>query len=363
MEAGEKLIRLREKIDEIDEKIVELLNKRAEIAVEIGNIKKELGLPVFIPARESEVYDKIKNLARNGIFPIDSLLYIFREIVSVCVSLQKKVKVAFLGPMGTFTHEAAMSYFGLGVDFVPVKFVEGVFEEVARDHVSFGVVPIENSVEGIVSRTLDAFMDFPDVTIVGEIYLKISHNLLTKSGEINNVKKIYSHPHAISQCKKWLSSVLPEVEIVYTSSTAEAAKIASEEYSAGAVASELAATLYGLKVAVKGIEDMEDNYTRFVILGKGFREFTGSDKTSLFMSLIDEVGALKKALTVFADNGINLTRIESRPSRKKPWDYVFYIDFEGHIEEDRVKRVFLGLEKLKIEYRILGSYPKWRNLS
>lgn len=362
MQVEERLSKLRDEIDRIDEEIVKLLNKRAQVALEIGRIKRELGLPIFVPARESEVFERIVRLGEGGLFPRDSLLHVFREIVSACVSIQRNVKVAFLGPKGTFTHEASMSYFGLGVDFVPVKFVEGIFEEVSRNHVDFGVVPIENSTEGVVSRTLDAFLDFEDVNIVGEIYLKISHNLLTKSGEFTNIKRIYSHPHAVSQCRRWLSSVLPDVEIIYTSSTAEAARIASGDEEAGAIAGELASVLYGLKVAVRGIEDLEDNYTRFVVLGKGIRELTGCDKTSMFMSVTDEVGALKRVLTVFADNMINLTKIESRPSRKKPWDYIFYIDFEGHVDEDRVKRVLLGLERLRVDYRILGSYPRWREI-
>lgn len=360
MDKSERLKELRKEIDKIDEEIVKLLDKRASVAIEIGRIKEELGLSVFSPTREKEVFERIRNLAKSVVFPEDSLIFVFREIISACVALQKKKKVAFLGPYGTFTHEAGVKFFGLSVDYIPVKFVEGIFEEVERGHVDYGVVPIENSTEGVVSRTIDAFMDFDNVRIVGEVYLKVSHHLLTKSGDIQGIRRIYSHPHAVSQCRKWLASIMPEVEIVYTSSTAEAAKIAQEQEDAGAIAGEMCALLYDLKVAVRNIEDLEDNYTRFVVLGKEYISPTGDDKTSIFMSIADEVGALKRALSVFADNNVNLTKIESRPSRKKPWDYVFYIDFEGHVEENRIKRVFMGLEKMKVGYKILGSYPKWR---
>ncbi len=359
MERVSELDLLRKEIDRIDEEILKLLNKRAEVALKIGEIKKAHNAPVYVPGRERAVLDRLVELNR-GPFPNEALRYIFREIIAACVAIQQQTTVAYLGPEATFTHQAGVEYFGLSARFVPVKFVEGIFEVVEREHVDYGVVPFENSTEGVVNRTLDAFMEFEDVRIVGEVYLRVSHHLLTRSGDTQEIEKIYSHPHAIAQCRRWLASVMPEAKIVYVSSTAEAAKIAAREEGAAAIASEMAATLYGLKVAVRDIEDQKDNYTRFLIVGKEHPRPTGDDKTSIIFSISDEVGALKEILSCFSDRGINLTKIESRPSKKKPWDYIFYIDFKGHIDEERVKDAVECLEKRCVFVKFLGSYPAYR---
>lgn len=350
---------LRKKIDEIDENILKLLNERAEIALRIGEIKKRQNEPIYVPGREKGIFERLER-KNTGPFPTSSVKYVFREIISACVAVQHDVKVAYLGPEASFTHQAGVEFFGLSANFVPVKFVEGIFEEVERDHVRYGVVPFENSTEGVVNRTLDAFIESESVGIVGEIYLRVSHNLLTKSGEIKCLKKIYSHPHAVAQCRRWLASVVPDVPIVYVTSTSEAAKLASEEEDAGAIASDMAATFYGLKVAVRGIEDVKDNYTRFLVIGKEKVPYTGDDKTSIIFSISDEVGALKSILSCFSDRNINLTKIESRPSRKKPWDYIFYTDFCGHIEEAHVKEAVECVGKKCVFVKLLGSYPKWK---
>ncbi len=347
---------LRGEIDSIDERILELLNRRAEVALKIGQIKRTSGSPIYVPGREQNIFKRL--MEKNpGPFPNEAIRYVYREIISACVAIQREITVAYLGPEATFTHQAGVEYFGLSARFVPVKFVEGIFEVVERGHVNYGIVPFENSTEGVVNRTLDAFMEFEKVKIVGEIYLRVSHHLLTKSGDTAGIEKIYSHPHAIAQCRKWLAAVMPEAKIVYVSSTAEAAKMAAENDDAAAIASDMAATLYGLKVAVRNIEDRRDNYTRFLVVGREETEPTGRDKTSLLFSLSDEVGALKNILSCFSDKGINLTKIESRPSKKKPWDYIFYVDFEGHIKEDRVKEVLECLKKRCLFVKILGSYP------
>ncbi len=359
MKRASELEALRREIDSIDQRILELLNKRAEVALKIGEIKGRMGAPVYVPEREREVIGRIVS-SNPGPFPNEAVKYIFREIISACVSLQRKTTVAYLGPEATFTHQAGVEYFGLSAKFVPVKFVEGIFEVVERGHVDYGVVPFENSTEGVVSRTLDAFMEFPKVRIVGEVYLRVSHHLLTLSGDVHGVERIYSHPHAIAQCRKWLASVMPEAKVVYVSSTAEAAKMASEDPSSAAIASEMAATLYGLKVAVRNIEDQRDNYTRFLVVGGELPPPTGDDKTSLIFSISDEVGALRNILSCFSDRGINLTKIESRPSKKKPWDYIFYVDFRGHIEEDRVREALECLEKRCVFVKHLGSYPAFK---
>ena len=360
MERQSDLTALRRRIDEIDREIVKLLNERARIALEIGRIKRERGEPVYVPHREREILERLLSMSK-GPFPKEAITYVFREIISACVAIQHRTSVAYLGPEATFTHQAGVEYFGLSARFVPVKFVEGIFEVVARGHVNYGVVPFENSIEGVVSRTLDAFMEFRDVKICGEIYLRVSHHLLTKSGDIKGIEKIYSHPHAIAQCRKWLASVMPEAKIVYVSSTAEAAKLAADEENSAAIASEMAATLYGLKVAVRDIEDKWDNYTRFLVVGREQVEPTGRDKTSVIFSISDRVGALRDILSCFSDRGINLTKIESRPSRKKPWDYVFYVDFNGHIKDTNVAEAIDCLRSSCAFVDVLGSYPAWKS--
>ncbi len=355
-----ELEELRRQIDSIDEAILDLLNRRASLALRIGEIKRSSGSPVFVPGREKRIFDRLESISK-GPFPKEAIKYVFREIISACVAVQRQITVAYLGPEATFTHQAGVEYFGLSARFIPVKFVEGIFEVVDRGHVDYGVVPFENSTEGVVNRTLDAFMEFDQVRIVGEVYLRVSHHLLTKSGDTLGVEKIYSHPHAIAQCRKWLASVMPEAKVVYVSSTAEAAKMAAEDDKAAAIASDMAATLYGLKVAVRNIEDQRDNYTRFLIVGKSESEPTGDDKTSILFSISDEVGALKNILSCFSDRGINLTKIESRPSKKKPWDYIFYIDFNGHLSEDRVKEAVDCLRKRCVFVKILGSYPAFKS--
>jgi len=355
---SDELSSLRARIDEIDAEIVRLLNERASVALKIGEVKRKRGEPVYVPGRERRIFERLASLSK-GPFPKNAITYVFREIISACVAVQQELSVAYLGPEATFTHQAGVEYFGLSARFVPVKFVEGIFEVVERGHVDYGVVPFENSIEGVVNRTLDAFLEFEEVGVCGEIYLRVSHHLLTKSGDTKGVEKIYSHPHAIAQCRKWLASVMPEAKIVYVSSTAEAARLAADEDGAAAIASDMAATLYGLKVAVRNIEDQRDNYTRFLIVGKESMRPTGSDKTSLIFSISDEVGALKNILSCFSDRGINLTKIESRPSRKRPWDYVFYVDFSGHLEEERVSEAIECLKRMCVFVKVLGSYPAW----
>lgn len=355
---NDTLIQLRKEIDRLDEELLRLLNERAKKAMRIGQLKKGEGLPLYIPGRERAVIEHLVQI-NEGPFPPDSVRVIFREMISACLSIQRSLKVAFLGPEATYTHQAGIEYFGSEVEFIPVRYVEGIFEAVERGQATYGVVPFENSTEGVVSSTLDMFFN-SQVKIQGEIYQRVSHHLLCKSGNRRDVGKIYSHPHATAQCKRWLSLNLPGVPIVDVSSTGEAAARASLEPDAGAIASEMAALIYDLKIAEKEIEDIGENYTRFFILGMEESNPTGFDKTSLLFSITDEVGALCRILSVFAQEEINLTKIESRPSKKRAWDYLFYIDFIGHVDEDRVKRALVGIKDKTQTLKILGSYPRDR---
>jgi len=346
---------LRRQIDEIDGEILALLNKRAKIALKVGETKRKEGLPLFIPGREENVFKRLGEM-NPGPFPNRSVELVFREIVSACLAIQHPVKVAFLGPEATFTHQAGVEYFGLGVEYIPMRYVDGIFEAVERGQVDFGVVPFENSTEGVVSHTLDMFLS-SEVQICGEVYLKVTHNLLSMSGSLKEVEVIYSHPHATAQCRKWITSALPRVRIVDMPSTAEAALRAKEDPKGAAIASEMAAGLYGLKIAARQIEDLSENYTRFLVLGMQGEEPTGEDKTSLLVSISDEVGALHKILQGFAENRINLTKIESRPSRLRPWDYVFFIDLEGHSKDERVSKALERVKEVSLAMKVLGSYP------
>ncbi len=355
--ANDRLKALREEIDGIDRELLRLLNLRAQKAREIGEIKKGEGLPLYIPHREKEVLEKLVR-ANPGPFPSQALKVIFREVISACLALQRPLRVAYLGPEATHTHQAALEFFGTSVEFLPVRFVEGIFQAVERGQAHYGVVPFENSTEGVVSSTVDMFFS-TEARIVGEIYLRITHHLLCLSGDRRDVKKVYSHPHATAQCKRWLALHLPGVPVVDVSSTAEAASRAAKDPQAGAIASETAALLYGLKVAQADIEDVRENYTRFLVLGREETRPTGQDKTSVLFSVPHEAGALCRVLEIFARRDINLTKIESRPSKEKAWDYLFYVDFEGHAEEDRVKQALEELEGMALTFKVLGSYPRY----
>lgn len=346
---------IRQEIDEIDKEILKLLNRRAELAVKIAEIKRAQGLPFYDPVREKKVLEHIANLNR-GPFPTETIKTLFREILSATLAFQESQKIAYLGPEGTFTHLAAIKYFGSFAQFEPQDNIKNIFESVEKGVVKFGVVPIENSNEGTVTFTLDMFMQY-EVKISGEIIIPISHHLLSLSGQIEKVKKIYSHPHARAQCREWLSKNLPNIPVFDVTSTAEAARQASLDEDIAAIASEFAATLYGLKFIAKHIEDYKNNYTRFFILSKNFPSRTGSDKTSIMFSLQDKPGALYNALKPFKDAGINLTKIESRPAKMRKWEYIFFVDFIGHIEDEKVKQTLEQVKQYCIEVVHLGSYP------
>ena len=345
---------LRRCIDEIDARLVELLNQRADIVVQIGHIKRQNSAPVYAPSRETEVFRGA--VERNqGPLPNGAIRAIFREVMSACIALEHPLKVAYLGPHSTFTHLAAQAKFGSSVEYLPSRDILGIFRSVASGAADVGVVPVENSIEGGVSDTLDAFMAY-SLQICSELLMEVHHCLMAPSRE-TVIEKVYSKPQVFAQCGRWLSEHYPDAELISVSSTARACEVVRQEEEAGAIAHSAAATTYGLTVIHKNIEDVASNVTRFVVLGKESCQPSGRDKTSVVLSVAHRAGALHEALEPFRSNAINLTRIESRPSKRNPWEYYFFIDFEGHQEDERVQRALQEVHKACIYLQILGSYP------
>jgi len=356
MNREEHLRLLRENIDSLDEQILYLLNKRAEVVIEIGKIKSEIYMESYDQVREQEIFDSLKT-KNSGPLPESAIDHIFCEIISACRSLVKKNKIAYLGPPASYSHLACVENFGNSIEAISKENIDEVFEAIEKGEVEFGVVPIENSIEGVVNRTLDMFIEY-DVKICGEIFLKISHCLISLSVNPNGIRNIYSHPQALGQCRKWLKKNYPKAQFIETFSTAKAAEIASKEKESAAIASPIAAKLYGLKILNSHIEDSAHNYTRFFLIGLKTQNRTGKDKTSILFSIRHVPGSLYKVLKNFSENGINLTKIESRPIKGRPWEYFFFIDFEGHIEDPEVNKLLLELKEQVIFLKILGSYPR-----
>jgi chorismate mutase/prephenate dehydratase len=347
----------RKEIDRLDDEILRLLNERSKNVIEIGKLKKQsdAGANLHTPGREAQIVERL--MRRNqGPFPNEAIRSVYREIMSASLSLEGPQKVAYLGPPATFTHLACIQKFGTSAQYVPVNSIKDVFDEVERGRANFGVVPIENSTEGVVNHTLDMFID-SNLLIYGEVQQEVSHHLLSKTGRLEDIKKIYSHPHAIAQCRHWLETNLPHVPVSEVPSTARAAELCADDPTAAAIASELASQLYGLQVIKARIEDNINNYTRFLVLAKKPPERTGKDKTSVMLSVKDKVGALYDLLRPFASHGLNMTKIESRPSRRKAWEYIFFVDIEGHVEEDRVRKALEEVKGRCLFLKILGSYP------
>ena len=347
---------LRQGIDSVDEEIVRLLDRRAWLARRIGEIKHQRGLAAYAPARERVVLDRVVALG-EGEFPRRGLQAVFREIISSSISLEARLKVAYLGPEATFTHEAALRSFGTSIELEPQTTVAEVFARVERGDVQHGVVPVENSMEGAVTHTLDELMNSP-LKICGEVYLPISQNLISAEPSMERVTVVCSHPMALAQAASWLRRELPAAHLSEVDSTAEAARRAGVEPGVAAIGSVLAAGAHGLTVLARNIQDARANTTRFIVLGSAWAERTGKDKTSVVFSVKDRPGVLKDALSAFAGEGINLTRIESRPSRRRAWTYVFFADFLGHPEEDRVKRALEALEEHCPYVGVIGAYPE-----
>ncbi|HEY5674537.1 MAG TPA: prephenate dehydratase [Malonomonas sp.] len=353
--AQKDLTVLREQIDSIDNQILELLNRRAEVVVAVGKAKEVSDGPFYVPGREKAIYQRLTE-NNPGPFPNAAVVKVFREIISASLNMEMPMQVAFLGPQATFTHMAAMRQFGLSAQLVPLKSIPSVFEEVERGRASYGVVPVENSTEGVVNHTLDMFIG-SDLQVIAEIMLEISHNLLSKTGNPDHISKIVSHPQPLAQCRHWLEANMPDVPLVDVSSTAAAAQLAFEDESAAAIASQAAAVQYGLQVVKAKIEDNPNNFTRFLVVGRKTPERSGQDKTSIMFSVKDQPGILYRMLEPFSKRSINLAKIESRPMKQKAWEYIFFLDLVGHIEDAPIAEAIEELRTHCHFLKVLGSYP------
>lgn len=349
---------LRAKIDRLDDQLLGLLNDRARLAMEVGQRKSGQGRATYAPDREKRIF---RRLSRRNAGPLKTphLQAIYREIISSCLALEQPLRIAFLGPEGTYSQQAARGQFGSGARFVPFSSIDAVFDDVERGRVDYGVVPVENSTEGVVAQTLDRFVASP-LTIKAEVLLRVNHCLLARQAA-PRLRRIVSHPQSLAQCRGWLSQHYPGVRLEEVASNAVAASAASRSAGTAAIAGEQAAERYGLAILAANIQDQPNNFTRFLVIsGDGLSAPTTDDKTSILFSVPHEAGALHRVLEAFARHRINLSTIESRPLKGRAWEYVFFLDLAGHAEEPAMKKA-LGLLRRRSHFvKVLGSYPAWR---
>ncbi len=346
---------LRKRIDEIDSQLVALLNERAGVVMEVGKLKALNDRPIYAPDREKQVLDKVVK-CNKGPLPDRTLVAIWREMMSGSFVLEKPPRIAYLGPGGSFSHTAALLKFGKSVEFEPLADIRGIFDEICKGHCDLGVVPVENSTGGGVNETLDALIE-TDVKICAEVMMAIHHNLLANC-TLEEVEKVYSKPEVFAQCRNWLASTFKETNTIAVASTAKAAQMAAAEDYAAAIGSRVAADLYGLQVVCENIEDITNNVTRVLVVSREDARPTGEDKTAILFSTAHKAGALADVLEVFRKYSMNMTNIESRPSRKREWEYYFFVDLLGHRTDERVKA---GLEEARqhcLQLSILGSFPR-----
>ncbi|MBN2455358.1 MAG: prephenate dehydratase [Sedimentisphaerales bacterium] len=346
---------LRKKIDEIDNKLVGLLNERAEIVVEIGKIKNKAESPAYSPDREKQVLAKITK-ASKGPLPEKCLVAIWRELMSGSLALERPLRIGFLGPGGSFSHTAAMLKFGQSVEYEPLADIRSVLAEVSKAHCDLALVPVENSTGGGVIETLDALID-SDVKVCAEVLMAVHHNLLANCS-LDEIEKIYSKPEVFTQCRNWLSAAFKQAQTISVASTAKAAQMAAAEPKSAAIGSAAAAEIYGLKIVCENIEDITNNITRFFVVGREDARRTGEDKTAILFSTAHKAGALAEVLNVFKKYGINLTNIESRPSKKMQWEYYFFVDLLGHRSDEKVQQGLEEARKHCLALSILGSFPR-----
>ncbi|HEY3265727.1 MAG TPA: prephenate dehydratase [Armatimonadota bacterium] len=362
MEKTEGIPALREQIDQVDLEILELINRRAGLALQIGQLKAataakdEPARPIYVPEREKAVFAR---LAEHNPGPLDAKAVrgIYREIVSACRALEKTMRVAYYGPPATYTHMAAMGKFGSAVELMPRRTIREVIQSVETEAADYGVVPVENSTAGVVESTLDVLAN-TEVRICSETFVVIHHNLLSKAEDPARVKRIYSHPQGTAQCRLWLAMHMPNVEIVEATSTAQGASQAASDPESATIASRAAADEYGLNILFENIEDNPRNRTRFLVVGMNRPERTGHDKTSVMLSVRHAPGALYHSLEAFERHGINLTMIESRPTKQTPWEYLFFIDMQGFVTDEPIAAALKDLETSSLFVRVLGSYPE-----
>jgi len=356
-DSEKKLLAIRREIDDLDADLLALINKRAGLAKKVAQVKNDGNDEYYYrPEREAQVLRSVA-ASNAGPLPDESVSRIFQEIMSACRALQKPMAVGFLGPEGTFTEAAAFKHFGHAIEAMPLETIDAVFREVESGACDFGVVPVENSTEGVVTHTLDMFMA-SDLSVSGEVELRIHHCLMSAGGDLEGIAKVYSHQQSLAQCRQWLDRNLPGVAREAVSSNAEAARRATGEPGAAAIAGEIAAETYGLRVIAANVEDRPDNTTRFLVIGHQSVPPTGADKTSVLFSGQDRPGALYDLLESFKKSGINMTRIESRPSRQGAWKYVFYVDFEGHADDEHVAAALEDIRSHAAFLKVLGSYPR-----
>ncbi len=347
---------LRAQIDNIDKQLVEIINKRAECAIEIGNMKSKGSKSIFAPEREVQVLNGVLH-NNKGPLADKTMSAIFREVISACRALEKPISAAYFGPAGSNTHIASILKFGASTDFIPCNTIPDVFNSVERKETNYGVVPIENSTEGVINYTLDMFL-LSDLRICAEIYAPITHNLLSSGDDMGQVKRVYSIGTAIAQCRNWLASHLPGVELLEVSSTSKAAKMCEGYPSSAAIASALAAKEYNLNILAEGIEDNPHNKTRFLVVGYSKPNPSGKDKTSIVYAVPHKAGSLYNSLKVFDAHGVNLTMIESRPTKQMPWEYIFFVDCQAHEVDENMQAALKELSEMALFVRVLGSYPE-----
>jgi len=344
----------RKAIDKLDGQLIKLLNERTKHVLAIGEIKLKAGEEIYAPHRERAVLQRLCRL-NQGPITNDSLRAIYREIMSSALSLEKSLTVAYLGPEATFTHQAAIRRFGSSLRYASQKTIADVFTEVSKNRADYGVVPIENSTEGVVTHTLDMFVD-SDLKIVSQIVLPVQHCLISNARR-SQIRKLYAHPQSLGQCRGWVQSHLPRVEIIETSSNARSAEFAAKEKESAAIAGVLAAEKYSVRVLEYDIQDNAANATRFLVLGRQCSPPTGKDRTSIMFSIVDRVGALHRALAPFRRFRINMTKIESRPSKRKAWEYFFFVDCDGHMNDSKVAKALAMLGEHCSYVKVLGSFP------
>lgn len=358
MSSEEKLQTIRERIDALDEQLQALINERASLAQEVAEVKLAAGEEAvfYRPEREAQVLRQVKE-RNQGPLPAEEVARLFREVMSACLALERPTTVAFLGPEGTFSHEAVLKHFGHSVKPQPLAAFDEVFREVEAGSADYAVVPVENSTEGAVNYTIDLLLKTP-LKICGEVELRIHDHLMSKASDIASVERIYSHSQSLAQCREWLDAHLPSVERIAVNSNAEAARLAAEDAEAAAVAGKSAAEMYGLPLLASNIEDEPNNTTRFLIVGRESVPPSGEDKTALLLSTRNQPGSLFKLLEPLAQNSISMTRIESRPSRQGTWDYVFFVEVLGHQGDEALASALSQLEKEAALFKVLGSFPR-----
>lgn len=357
MDADDKLSELRARIDALDEQIQALINERAACAQAVADVKLETDSDAhfYRPEREVAILRRVSE-RNTGPLPDEEMVRLFREIMSACLALEQPLTIAYLGPEGTYTQAAAVKHFGHSVQLKPLAAIDEIFREVEAGSADFGVVPVENSTEGAINHTLDMFVRSP-LKICGDVEMPIHHQLLSRAPALQQVGSVRAHQQALAQCREWLDANLPNAERVAVSSNAEAARMAAEDASIAAIASDTAAEMYGLAILVANIEDDPNNTTRFLVIGDQYVGPSGRDKTSLLVAVHNRAGALYALLEPIARHGVSMTKIESRPSRVSKWDYVFFLDIEGHVEDDNVAAALQELQSQASLLKVLGSFP------